>query len=117
MVKLAREMETNPTMWCESKGFTIAQLFLQRNSIDTSPGIPKGFRRMGIGKKAVVFAFACLRLYDIPKIYMHKLPANGGLRTNMRLSTESNGCNVFGILWRVKYALGSDYNYTFVPVD
>ena len=65
-------------MRCSTENFTIAKFFQWKNSINLSPEYQRQGHAWALAKKQL-FLDTLFREYDVPKIYMHKLPTNGGL--------------------------------------
>lgn len=65
-------------MHCETKTFTIAKFFVEKNSINDAPEYQRQASAWGREKKHL-FLHTLFGDYDVPKIYMHKLPPNGTL--------------------------------------
>ena len=65
-------------MYCETKHFNIGKFFVEKNAINVSPEYQRQAGVWGRAKQQL-FLHTLFASYDVPKIYMHKLPTNGGL--------------------------------------
>lgn len=65
-------------MYCETKHFNIGKFFVEKNAINLSPEYQRQAGAWG-REKQQLFLHSLFASYDVPKIYMHKLPTNGGL--------------------------------------
>ena len=65
-------------MFCTTEKFTIGRFFAEKNSIKLDPEYQ---REGGAWRKSTqqFFLDTLFNRYDVPKIYLHRLPTNGGL--------------------------------------
>ena len=67
-------------MFCTTEKFTIGRFFVEKNSIKLDPE----YQREGsVWRKSnqQFFLDTLFNRYDVPKLYLHRLPTNGGLHT------------------------------------
>ena len=67
-------------MICKEEPFSIAKYFQRKNAINLSPEYQRQANAWTRTKK-LTFLDTLFRGYDVPKIYLHELPKNGGLHT------------------------------------
>ena len=68
-------------MRCETGKKTIGRFFLDKNAIDLSPEYQRESNAWGRERKEL-FLDTLFNEYDVPKLYLHELPTNGGLHTH-----------------------------------
>lgn len=68
-------------MYCETQTYTIGRFFVEKNSIELAPEYQRQAGVWGLEKQQL-FLHTLFGQYDVPKIYMHKLPVNGGLHAH-----------------------------------
>ena len=68
-------------MRCETDKKTIGRFFLDKNAIDLSPEYQRESNAWGRERKELLLD-TLFNEYDVPKLYLHKLPTNGGLHTH-----------------------------------
>lgn len=99
-------------MYCETKTYTIGKFFVEKNSIELAPEYQRQAGVWGLEKQQL-FLHTLFGQYDVPKIYMHKLPINGGLHAHALV----DGKQRLECIWSFldgNIALG-DHNYE--PTD
>jgi len=99
-------------MYCETKTYTIGKFFVEKNSIELAPEYQRQAGVWGLEKQQL-FLHTLFGQYDVPKIYMHKLPINGGLHAHALVDGKQRLECIWGFL-DGKIALG-DHHYE--PAD
>lgn len=95
-------------MYCETKHFNIGKLFVEENSINMSPEYQRQAGAWG-REKQQLFLHTLFASFDVPKIYMHKLPTNGGLHEYALVDGKQRLQCILDFM-NGKIALGGEHN-------